>query len=232
MRGTLSAWFLHGVCQHETRRHDVSRLRFGINARVGGKSVASRAEMQMQYGQYGRGDTVSFVGSRLSPPRVSVTRHFPVAARGGLVTDTSYVVPRAGGHAIKLLSAAWYFSDFVERYRATDHEHDKYMEDGTDTHNERELRHHMYGIRVFPVQFTIRVACRLERRRRERRQSRLRCRDRTVARAHSWLQAAWHSGNAQTGRCCQTSGGASSWASPSPCAGGLLAPAKAGHVAL
>jgi hypothetical protein len=75
MRGTLSAWFLHGVCQHvETRRHDVSRLRFGINARVGGKSVASRAEMQMQYGQYGRGDTVSFVGSRLSPPRVSVTR--------------------------------------------------------------------------------------------------------------------------------------------------------------
>jgi len=96
----------------------------------------------MQYGQYGRGDTVSFVGSRLSPPRVSVTRHFPVAAASARrprkdVTDTSYVVPRAGGHAIKLLSAAWYFSDFVERYRATDHEHDKYMEDGTDTQRTR-----------------------------------------------------------------------------------------------
>ena len=173
---------------------------------------------------------------RLSGRRLKVLRARFLGSRGAAGTAlggrlTRDTVP-AGGHAIKLLSAAWYFSDFVERYRATDHEHDKYMEDGTDTHNERELRHHMYGIRVFPVQFTIRVACRLERRRRERRQSRLRCRDRTVARAHSWLQAAWHSGNAQTGRCCQTSGGASSWASPSPCAGGLLAPAKAGHVAL
>ena len=52
----------------------------GSGSRVGGKSVASRAEMQMQYGQYGRGDTVSFVGSRLSPPRVSMTR---LPGRGG-----------------------------------------------------------------------------------------------------------------------------------------------------
>ena len=130
MRGTLSAWFLHGVCQHETRRHDVPRVS-GSGSRVGGKSVASRAEMQMQYGQYGRGDTVSFVGSRLSPPQ-SWPRE---TAR--FLADAVNIPRTAGGHATKLLSAAWYFSDFVERYRATDHEHDKYMEDGTDTQRTR-----------------------------------------------------------------------------------------------
>ena len=68
----------------------------GSGSRVGGKSVASRAEMQMQYGQYGRGDTVSFVGSRLSPPRVSDFRDASSRGRGARrpgLTDTSYRAP-------------------------------------------------------------------------------------------------------------------------------------------
>jgi len=73
----------------------------GSGSRVGGKSVASRAEMQMQYGQYGRGDTVSFVGSRLSPPRVSVTRLHPPTSRSrragaAIFYALTYLVPPAG----------------------------------------------------------------------------------------------------------------------------------------
>lgn len=134
MRGTLSAWFLHGVCQHETRR--ARRLASPVRDR-GWAVKALPAVRRCRCSMVNMG---AVIRCRLSGRRLlslKVLRAVWVCGfsrRGyGLTRDT---VP-AGGHAIKLLSAAWYFSDFVERYRATDHGHDKYMEDGTDTQRTR-----------------------------------------------------------------------------------------------
>ncbi len=101
----------------------------GSGSRVGGKSVARRAEMHMQYDQYGRGDTVSFVGSRLNlkPSRVFGSR-----------MRNKYDVYGMRLSCSRLLGTFRTSSSGIARPIM---QHDKYMEDGTDTQRTR-----IYGI--------------------------------------------------------------------------------------
>ena len=70
----------------------------------GGKIVASRAEMQMQYGQDGRGDAVSFVGSRVSDDHTALPVSLPAdVMRPGSTASPSAARGRArdAWHAVR-----------------------------------------------------------------------------------------------------------------------------------